>query len=513
MASSSMSGGGRRPASLFPWLVPQPRPEPESEPEVTSVTPMVDIVSSNPPAQQTPPPGGNQPSQSPHGHGDRTGSQSGGQASSSKSDEKGSAGDSQAENSTDADRRKDETSVHDELLDYGDGQEDDYIPGLMAGLGPNRQPKYISLDVIGVKQLLEVRPFTVDRIIATSDSFETACGHLFACPEDVGGVGVIRQAWRLFQGGGGGSEDSSGDAPNDVQETFTLDDVRQFTEIDLATETFDAEDAAHYEKLLEAVFEYVIVFDDENYNYNPEDKIRQMHNLARSNLHIVDYLNEVFVNDDKTSGLTAFQQYFSESKHGQLKVSLGADGETGGAALGRVPLPESTTKNLDTMFLGSHVDIPAIVHEFGHVISRSVDIAAMYDAAESAFKDTWLDRTGGVHMDLTIYTNSIKGLAGRQRSTHEVWADIFMTAVLDPLVTGIDPPYEQLSVKMEDIYDLPYVGFYDCEDRDNECVKMPVQWRRYRNGRLWNNADAVRVHVGEILSELLLPKNGGDIND
>ena len=54
MASSSMSGGGRRqPASLFPWLVPQPRPEPE--PEVTSVTPMVNIVSSNPPpAQQTP---------------------------------------------------------------------------------------------------------------------------------------------------------------------------------------------------------------------------------------------------------------------------------------------------------------------------------------------------------------------------------------------------------------------------------------------------------------------------
>ena len=54
------SNGDTEQDPVFPWLVPQPRPEPESKPEVTSVTPMVNIVSSNPsqPAQQTSPPGG-----------------------------------------------------------------------------------------------------------------------------------------------------------------------------------------------------------------------------------------------------------------------------------------------------------------------------------------------------------------------------------------------------------------------------------------------------------------------
>ena len=39
-----------KPAPLFPWLVPQPRPEPEPEPEVTSVTAMINLVPTGPPA-------------------------------------------------------------------------------------------------------------------------------------------------------------------------------------------------------------------------------------------------------------------------------------------------------------------------------------------------------------------------------------------------------------------------------------------------------------------------------
>ena len=33
------------------------------------------------------------------------------------------------------------------------------------------------------------------------------------------------------------------------------------------------------------------------------------------------------------------------------------------------------------MFLGSNVDIATIVHEFGHVIDRSLDIVQEYNAA------------------------------------------------------------------------------------------------------------------------------------
>lgn len=55
LAFTPGEGGGKpaKPKPLFPWLEPQPRPEPE--PDVTSVTPMVNIISSNPPppVQQT----------------------------------------------------------------------------------------------------------------------------------------------------------------------------------------------------------------------------------------------------------------------------------------------------------------------------------------------------------------------------------------------------------------------------------------------------------------------------
>ena len=82
----------------FPWLVPQPQPEPESEPEVTSVTPMVTLVTNKP-----------QPPESHHDYADPPASQSGGQASRSESDEQGSKGSSQKDDVPDAEHGKDET--------------------------------------------------------------------------------------------------------------------------------------------------------------------------------------------------------------------------------------------------------------------------------------------------------------------------------------------------------------------------------------------------------------------
>ena len=474
------------------------------------------------------------PTSSPHDYADPPASQSSGQASSSKSDEQGSKGSSQDEDSTDANQAKDETSAQVVLRDIEEVQDDFGTIGIFDGISPDRLHHYSNPDVIRVQQDMEQRPLIFKRCFEQAESPRSALEFIYAnCP--VTDESELRHLEQVAQDQSdiraGMAEGSTGDAPNDVQETFTLDDVRQFTEIDLATETFDADDAAHYEKLLEAVFEYVIVFDDENYNYSPEDKIRQMHNLARSNLHIVDYLNEVFVNDDKTSGLTAFQQYFSESKYGQLKVYLGADIETGGPDLGRGPLPESTEQNLDTVFLGSQVNIASIVHEFGHVLDRSIGIEDEYtDTWGTVFP--WPDWINSVGLPLNelIYKHAIGGYAGKQFLTDEVWADIFMTAVLDPSNPGISEPYEVLSTTYQSHYDFvkqrqevlsrPYVNdhgekralqigwdlaikeFYDCTIHKEECDEIEVKWADEPDSGVDYGALA-REHFPTLLRHLL----------
>lgn len=51
------------------------------------------------------------------------------------------------------------------------------------------------------------------------------------------------------------------ESSNDTAKAFALEDVRQFIEFDLATQTFDDADVAHYEKMLNKVFDYEIVFE------------------------------------------------------------------------------------------------------------------------------------------------------------------------------------------------------------------------------------------------------------
>ena len=487
------------PPYIYPSVPPRPQPAPPPIPQPQPESPhkYADQPVSQPSAQPTPP-----------------AEQSTGQeASSSESSERGSKDSSQSGDVSDADHGNDGTGAQEVLRDIAEVEDEFGTDRLVDSISWDRLYRYSNLDVFRVQQDIQRRPLIFQHCFQHSASRQDAMECIYAFPPDFD-ENELRHLEQVAKEESeirsGMADEGTGDARNDVEEAFTLDDVRQFTEID--TETTDPKKATDYEEMLEAVFGYEIEFNDEEYNYSDEEKIRQLQNLAKANVHIIDYLEDVFVDDDDRSGLSVFKQYFSKSEYGQLKVSLGDNIITGGVALGLVPLPESTTENLEMMFLGSHVDIPAIVHEFGHVISRSVGIASMYDAAESTFRNTWNYQTG-VGMNLMIYTNSIVGLAARQRSTHEVWADIFMTAVLDPLVTGIHPPYTLLSVKKEDIYDLPFEGFFDCEDIDNECVVRQVQWRRNPDGSLWNNADAVRRHVGEILLGLPLLKNGGDFND
>ena len=462
------------------------KPPAETQDESTSTqSPFLDFGNPLPPAQQPPPT-----------------EQFTGQASSSDSGKQSGAGSSQTQESSDADHGRDETRAQDELPDFEDGQVDYSTAEFLAGLNPNVLPEYSSLDVIHVKKILEARLRTVARIIATSDSFEVACGYLFAFPEDVGGVEVIRRAWSLCQGERGASGGISGDVRNDVEEMFTIDDVRQF--IVVGTETTAAGDAAYYEEMLEEVFEYEIVFDDEQYHYSDEEKIRQLQNLARSNLHIVDYLDDLFIYDESRTGLTVFQQHFSESKYGQLKVHLGADVETGGPDLGRGPLPESTEENLDTVFLGSTVNTASIVHEFGHVLDRSLGI-------EDAYTDTWGTvfpwpdwiRNVGLPLNEDILRHAILGYAGKQLLSDEIWADLFMTAVLDPSNPYIDEPYTVYSTtypahtefvnERAKVLGKPYIEahgeevalrigrnlaiaeFYDCAVH-GDCKQLKVRW-------------------------------------
>ena len=140
------------------------KPPAELQEESTSThSPHLDFGNPLLPAQQTPP-----------------AEQSTGQASSSDSVEQSFAGSSKTEDSSAADPGRDEVRAQDELPDFEDGQVDYSTAELLAGLGPNLLPEYSSLDVIHVKQMLEARLLTVARIIEVSDSFEAACGYLFA---------------------------------------------------------------------------------------------------------------------------------------------------------------------------------------------------------------------------------------------------------------------------------------------------------------------------------------------
>ena len=114
-----------------------------------------------------------------------------------------------------------------------------------------------SPDALGVMGDGLRRPFTYSTIFQHFPSCRRSLEFIYADPLDVDGCPVIDFARRLWQGGGYG-----GSRRGDVEETFSLDDVRQFTEINLATETFDGDDAVRYEKMLNAVFGYVIDFND-----------------------------------------------------------------------------------------------------------------------------------------------------------------------------------------------------------------------------------------------------------
>ena len=270
-----------------------------------------------------------------------------------------------------------------------------------------------------------------------------------------------------------------------------------------------------YEAHLESVYGYQIEWDNESYGTN---RLKQLENLARSTNYIIKYLAQEVFDGDERKAMIAFQQNFSQSEeYGKLVIYLGADGETGGAGLSRVPLQESLLdRELRKMYLGSAADIPSIVHEFGHVVDRSRGITDHLIAVVSPYRMSQIATATRIYaedrghtswalysfnLDGTVHSNIIEGFVAKQYFVDEFWADLFMTAVLDPSVSGqtfyvrsigddkIQRPPEEAEQKAVPAFPhTKYYSdfdsekpesdrhFYKCSDEGITCVTLPIMW-------------------------------------
>lgn len=177
------------------------------------------------------------------------------------------------------------------------------------------------------------------------------------------------------------------------------------------------------------------------------------------------------------------------------------------------------------MYLGSNVNIATIVHEFGHVIDRSVHFT---DYLSETLPPAGISRLAsnaglyGINLDQTLHL-AIQGFAAKQYYSEEFWADLFMTAVLDPLVSGETyQVYSILPAAMDDFVELFAAApegenvFFDCRGDGEEvvCDYRDVMWRRFGTGEgeLTGNASAVMKRLQELIPNRLAI-NSGDATD
>ena len=98
----------------------------------------------------------------------------------------------------------------------------------------------------------------------------------------------------------------------------------------MATETFDGDDAVRYEKMLNAVFGYVIDFNDKDYGYSPEAKIRQLAKPCESQCSALSIILKIYLwTMTIGQGFRSLSNTLANLSTGQLKVSLGDDKVTG----------------------------------------------------------------------------------------------------------------------------------------------------------------------------------------
>ena len=249
------------------------------------------------------------------------------------------------------------------------------------------------------------------------------------------------------------------------------------------------------------------------------DKLEQLHELAEASEHIVDYLDLVFIDDPNTTGKEAFREHFSGSQaDSPMVVNLGADAyfaenfsnisEQEAGYYGHVP-----ATGTHRVYLGSKVDIPTIVHEFGHVIDWSKGFTAYLQelvpdpadpsreisrlAAESGdyfneVNEGWRSQYS-FNLNWQVLDYVIEGFVAKQFFAAELWADLFMTAVL----TG--EGFTVKSVKDETI-DI-FMGFKDPKDPifgcgvNAPCFDRTVEWEdeKFADAAQWYLPKVFRV--------------------
>ena len=333
---------------------------------------------------------------------------------------------------------------------------------------PERMYAYSNLDLLRVRQDMERRLLTFRLCFEQAQSPREALDFLYAESLDCNNsqlTNLLEQQISSRMGDGG--DDANGSDDLDIHHS-----------------------AFKYEDHLESVYGYEIKWA----SGRDTNRLKQLHNLAQASTHIVNYLSQEVFDGDEAQALSVFQQHFSQSEaYGQLMVRLGADAGAGGPAYGRVPLQGSAD-----MYLGSAVDIPTIVHEFGHVIDRSKGIKNSYDTFVSSWRE-WLAGVG-LPLNSLIWQHAIEGFAGKQSLDREVWADLFMTAVLSPSNSGISKPYEVYSIiddRLEEFAELGGASFYECSERGG-CAWRPVEWRS--KGK---HGEKAEEHFPMLLRELL----------
>ena len=330
---------------------------------------------------------------------------------------------------------------------------------------------YSNLDLLRVKQDMERRPLTFRLCFEQAQSPREALEFLYAKSPDCNNselTYLLEQQISSGMGGGGDDANSNDDSDIDL-------DIHHF--------------AFEYEEHLESRYGYEIKWA----SGRDTNRLKQLHNLDQASTHIINYLGQEVFDGDEAQALSVFQQRFSQSEaHGQLVVHLGADSDAGAGepAYGRVPLQGSAD-----MYLGSAVDIPTIVHEFGHVLDRNVDFTDYLNERVTQIGESRLAYKAYVNLNSDILKWVIEGFAAKQYFARELWADLFMTAVLDPAVSGKTyPVYSVVSDYRKKFSDG---NFSNCSSIEGACDYRDVRWQGT------DRAGDVREYLPEAFRELL----------
>ncbi len=415
------------------------------------------------------------------------------------------ADESQTEDTPDTNQAKDEIIVQAILPDIAEVQDDFGASRMVDENSWDRLHRNSNLDLILVRQDIETRPLIFQHCFQHSASRQEALECIYAFPP-ISDENELRHEERV--------------ADQKAQEVLVAMGGDSDAENDGVSIGIGVEYGflQEYEGWLESKYGFEITW---GRGSNKTNRLQQLQNLDKAIGYIINYLaREVY--GDESLALAAFQQHFSQSGFGQLEIRLGIESDPEDKGYGSVALPYYDDKGnlintdleaLRKMNLGSAVDIPTIVHEFGHVIDRSRGIT---DHLIDTVPPYWMSRIatasrayGGDHwgpysfnLDATVHIEIIEGFVAKQYFVQEFWADLFMTAVLDPSVSGhafyvksIDDEQILRPKRDEDTVDevpeFPETKFYSdfnsedtesdryfykCGDKGITCVTKPVMW-------------------------------------